>query len=334
MMTYRRWTARVLGITAFVLVAVSLLNYVVDPYGRYGTGAVPPLEIQPRSDKYKLMVAQPDNAQILLLGSSRMFLMRPRLVKELTGLRTFNATISRAMPRDYLILGRFAIHTMHPQRIIAGVDLQVFHPTILWDNGVWLRKSPLRVYAGDNSPAPSAEEEFSTLLNLQQTFDSIRSVWQALTVPPLPFSYDADGGLKPGVHPENDSSLRGNGSVGDPDFWASYTALAPDRLDEVRAFFKLCQEAHVELDIVLLPFDGRALQRLQTIPNFVARLEEYRKFLQESEELYGIKVYDYTDPASLGGDPTDFQDYFHPLQSTMDRITQAIFAPTIRSDVI
>lgn len=325
-----QWVRRIVTMITLLLISVGLLNYLVNPYGLYAPNAIPPLTIQPRTDKYKLMVQHPDSGQIVILGSSRLRLMRPSLVAELSGLRAFNATISRAMPLDYLVMGRFAIQTMRPQRIIAGVDLQIFHPAILWDTGGWLANSPLRAYADGEGPRQSLEYELGSLLSLQQTLDSFRSIWQTLTTPAKPFPYTQDGGIAPGIRPANDSVFRGIGifDPSDLEFWRSYTHLAPDRLEKLRTFFRLCQQHGVALTIVLMPFDQRALKQLESIPNFAARLQEYRTFLRESEQ-YGITFYDFTYPASFGGDPEGFEDNIHSLQDNMDRITRAIFAQPV-----
>jgi hypothetical protein len=325
-----QWVRRIVGMIALLLISAGLLNYVINPYGLYAPNVVPQLTIQPRNDKYKLMLQHPDNGQIVILGSSRLLLMRPALVTELTGLRAFNATISRAMPLDYLVMGHFAIQTMRPQRIVAGVDLQIFHPSILWDTGSWLANSPMRAYADGEVPQQTLEHELGSLLSLQQTLDSLRSIWQNLTTPARQFPYTQNGGVAPGIRPADDSVLRGIGIFDPPDleFWRSYTHLAPERLEQLRRFFKLCQRHGVGLTIVLMPFDERALKQLESIPNFAARLQDYRAFLRESEQ-YGITVYDFTDPASFGGDPQGFEDNIHPLQANMDRITRAIFTQRV-----
>lgn len=325
-MSHRRWTTYILCIIIALVLGVGAFNYIIDPYRLYGMNIVPPLAIQPRTDKYKLMLAQPESGQIILLGSSRIFLMRPTLVTQLTGLPTFNAAVTRAMPRDYLILTRFAIDVMHPKRIVAAIDLQVFHPTIEWDNGTWLQTSPLRAYADTDVPHQSVEQRLAGLFSLQQTLDSLEAIHKAITAPPAQPLYNADGSVTAGWIPKDETLAEGKGLIPDLDFWYSYDELLPKQLSEIQRFFVLCQNNHITLDVVLMPFDQRALKQLQTLPKFVSRLKDYRDFLQQSAQQYGFTVHDFTDPASFGGDPLAFSDYYHPLQSNVDRLTTALFA--------
>jgi len=326
MFSSRRATIFILTGSFLLLLAAGLLNYLVNPYRLYAPELVPPLAIQPRTDKYRLMVANPDAAEILLLGSSRMRLMRPELVTALTGLRAFNATISRAMPRDYLIFGRFAVDELHPQQIVAGMDLQVFHPTVEWDTGGWIENSPLRPYADGDVPSQTLEQQLGSLFSLQQTLHSIEAVAKMIQTPQEVFPYNPDGSIKASVLPADDTIQRGTGAVEDVEFWSSYTELDPDDLEEARAFFALCQQHDITLTVVMLPFDSRALASLRETPNFNARLDDYRNFLAESAQEYEFTVYDFTDPSSYGGDPEGFADYYHPLQGTTDSVTRAIFS--------
>lgn len=327
MLTIKTYVALVLVLTIAALTAVGILNYTVNPYGLYGTTYFPPLVIQPRTDKYKLMMADPGAGEILLLGSSRMFLMRPSLVTELTGMRAFNATVPLTMPRDYLIFTRFALDVMPVKHILAGIDLQGFHPTVIWDDGSWLSTSPLRPYADNNAPGRSPEKTMRELFSLQQVVHSLESLqkFSRSNAAAEPFPYKADGSVIDDVLPADESLAQGNGELNNPEFWASFTQLDPARLEEIRSFFALCQKHNLQVDIVLMPFDSRALVELRKIPNFNARLEDFKLFLTQNEFLYGIRVHDFTDPASFNGIPNGFSDYYHPMQTNTDLITRIIF---------
>lgn len=324
-----RWIVRVISATILLLGAAAALNLLINPYRLYASELVPPLAVQPRNDKYKLMSAYPEQGQILLLGSSRMRLMSPTLVTELTGLRAFNATVSRTMPRDYVIFSRFAFDIMQPQQIVAGIDLQVLHPTIEWDNGTWLNTSPLRAFADGYVPPPSLEQQLGSLLSLQQVMHSIESLVRAIQTPEQPFPYNDDGSIKAELLPADENVERGNGEVYDPEFWQSFTQLDAGRLNELKTLFSICAEKEIVLTIVLLPFDSRALETLQLIPNFNERLADYLGFLEESRQLYGIRIVDFTDPERFGGDGEAFDDYYHPLRSTTDLLTRALFATAV-----
>ncbi|MBI3635523.1 MAG: serine--tRNA ligase, partial [Candidatus Rokubacteria bacterium] len=129
-----RAAARVLG--AFLIVAaVSALVYcalvrLVDPYGWFGTGWLPPLAPKVRQDKIAAFRAASTRGamQGLVLGSSRAIRLDPRVLEAASGLRFFNFTVDNARAEDDLALFRWVrAQGVAPRAVIIALEVETLH---------------------------------------------------------------------------------------------------------------------------------------------------------------------------------------------------------------
>lgn len=325
-MSIKHFAAVVLVGTALLVGAIMLLNGLVDPYARYGTGLLSPLVEQPRRDKYVLLRDLTPPPEIVLLGSSRAMPLRPALIETLTGRTAFNAGVSRAMPLDYDVFARYALEGLErpPEQIVVCVDLQALHPTVIWNDPNWLADSPLGAYARDASPTFSLEDALTGLTSGRQAGDSLQSIQRNLTDDTLgrPL-YDRLGTIIP--YDSGDPPRR---PFDDYTYWESFDHIPPERLAELDDLFALTSSHDVSLTIVLLPYAADALAILRGIDNFNRQQAALVDFLRDRQATYGFAFHDWTDPASIGLDPQGFGDYYHMTQANADRVVEALFGPS------
>lgn len=324
-MSIRRFTTIVLVGAALLVGVTMLLNWLVDPYARYGTSLVNPLVELPRRDKYVLLRDSTPPPDIVILGSSRAMYLRPDLIERLTGMTAFNAGVSRAMPLDYYVFAHYALDGLSrpPQQIVVCIDLQALHPTVVWNDPSWLSDSPLRDYGESAAPPFSLEDLLIGLISGRQVDDSLQSIQRNLGSDDLgrPL-YDSQGGIIP------------YDDVGDParmpfedyTYWQSFDHIPPERLDELSNLFTLVDDHHVKLTVVLLPFASDALAAMRQIDNFNRQYAALLDFLDAQQAIHGFALDDWTDPATFGGDPAGFGDYYHMTQANSDRVVEALFA--------
>src|SRR5215210_6689621 len=72
------------------LLALAALVYLSDPFGRFGTGLVPPIVSADRDYKATLYRARHPRPEVVLLGSSRVKTLRPDCITKLTNRPAFN----------------------------------------------------------------------------------------------------------------------------------------------------------------------------------------------------------------------------------------------------
>ncbi len=184
----RRFTLIMLAVSVLFVGLPALLNYLVDPYDRFGNNTMGVFIMAEREMKPSEVVRFPHNA--LIIGNSRIASI-PAL--KVNGFKFFNASFAAATPEEiYYFLERYA----HKQEIVViGIDMCTRDPAVLKGDifraGDW---TAARVYwaigfeffrRGDWSVAfaywsaaseywPAASEH---LVNLQTTEYSLKTVF-------------------------------------------------------------------------------------------------------------------------------------------------------------
>jgi hypothetical protein len=128
--SFVRW---LLVATTGAMLAIALLNWVVDPTGV--TGRTTRWQVADNSavrsaklDLYEAALARGDAPEVVLLGSSRTMKFDPKQVQKLTGATAFNAAVSGGVPKDawlftQLVRERQANEFPH---LVWGLDADAF----------------------------------------------------------------------------------------------------------------------------------------------------------------------------------------------------------------
>jgi hypothetical protein len=169
----RRFVLLTLGLAGALTGGLGLLNYVVDPYNRFGNNRLGVYISAERESKPTEVRRYPHNA--LLLGNSRMAMIP---VGGLRGFRFFNGALGGATAEEMYY---FAYHFARPgDLVVLGVDLGGGDPPVL---------------QGDIFQAPDWTANLNNLLNLSTVEYSFRTIGERWSGRPA--SLRADGSFEP-----------------------------------------------------------------------------------------------------------------------------------------
>jgi hypothetical protein len=158
----RRFVIVVLGLCTLLVGGTALLNYVVDPYDRYGNNRLGVYISAERETKATEVRRYPHNA--LLVGNSRMAMIPP---KELKGFRFFNGAFAGATPEEvFWYVHHFA---RKQDLVVLGIDPAPTGP------------QPTK---GDIFAPPGWESILENLISLQTLEYSLKTIFQHLAGKP------------------------------------------------------------------------------------------------------------------------------------------------------
>ncbi len=150
----RRYTLLTLGLAGALAGGLGLLNYIVDPYNRFGNNRLGVYISAERESKSTEVRRYPHNA--LLLGNSRMAMIP---VAQLNGFRFFNGALGGASDEEtYYFVYHYA---SNQDLVVLGVDLGAGDPPTL---------------KGDIFVPPSLNTDLNNLLNLSTVEYSFRTI--------------------------------------------------------------------------------------------------------------------------------------------------------------
>ena len=166
--TARRYVLLALGLAVGLAGGVALLNFIVDPYNRYGNNHLGVYISAERECKSTYITRFPHDA--LLVGNSREIRIPPA---QLEGFRFFNGALSGATPEEiYFFLQHFA---RHQRLVVLAVDIGEQDPAEC---------------RGDIFAPKGLTSALDNLLNLQTTEYSIRTISESLSKNPEPIGPD------------------------------------------------------------------------------------------------------------------------------------------------
>ena len=141
----KKWIKKVFIITFIFSFVIIVVNYIIDPYNVTGYNI---LNIKykfardDRSEKLAHFKVLPkfDN---ILIGSSRVYSINPRVVSKILGGTTYNFGVGTATVEDHLGILKYLIkeHKV-PKNIIIGVDFYTFNPEVP-PNGYFIKNKEL-----------------------------------------------------------------------------------------------------------------------------------------------------------------------------------------------
>ena len=166
--TARRYVLLALGLAVGLAGGVALLNFIVDPFNRYGNNHLGVYISAERECKSTYITRFSHDA--LLVGNSREIRIPPA---QLEGFRFFNGAFSGATPEEiYFFLEHFA---PHQRLIVLAVDVG--------------EQDPAERH-GDIFAAKGLVSALNNLLNLQTVEYSIRTIAESWSKHPQPIGLD------------------------------------------------------------------------------------------------------------------------------------------------
>lgn len=152
----RRYVRLVLGLAGFLIAAIGLLNYEVDPYNRFGKNRLGVYISAER--EFKSVEVQRYAHDAILLGNSRIGIVP---VNQLQGFRFFNGAFAHASPEElYYFVNRY----VHRQKLVVlGVDMGESDPAEL---------------VGDLFAPKGWKDTLDNLLNVRTVEYSVRTIFE------------------------------------------------------------------------------------------------------------------------------------------------------------
>jgi hypothetical protein len=313
----RRYVAACLVAAAALLGAVVAANVVVNPRAEFPGEAYRPLvEDIPREKLALYRDAAP--AGTILVGSSRAMPLPPAATGDATA---FNFAILGGSLRD----DRLAYELVRreqgpPQRLVVGLD--TFQLMDLPDGRLWsevLSSSAASQYAGGPLPAGRYLGPLHDTLSIGYLEDTVRAL-RYTYVDGYPDPANAFLANGQGVRQVDDEVAAGTYDL-DAAFeanWQRYlgniysptSTASPTQLQELRNLVTRASADGAEVQVVLPPFYGKALDRLEAVEGFV-RLHDQAREAMLALCAPGVSFVDATEVEAFGGDPTGFYDGYH-----------------------
>jgi hypothetical protein len=290
-------------VTLFVvaLTALCTASVLLDPSGVFGIRIVPAAQQTTRDDKARAFIALPGKPELLVLGSSRVWSIRPATVQLLIGLDVEVFDEMRGGRLEYSALLRpYAAPGVVPS---------------------FLRMLPDYLLGSD-----IVDSDVRSLKNL---FTGKVTVGNKTAVLPKNV-FKADGFV---TWPKLDDA-RKNGTFdideqvnkGITNFQRTYTdwhALSRTRIAQFRGLLVQLRDEGVRVDVYIPPLHPRAMRELPGLP---ARIAEAERLLAGLDAEGLVHFHRKAHLADFGGDPQGFYDFQHMTPENGDRLLEQIFA--------
>lgn len=313
-------------LTTFGLTGVACLNWVVDPFGQYGTGVLPVIVQASRTQKLDLMEGLECVPPGLILGSSRMLKFEPNYLQRKLGVTFFNAAVNHGRPADYLAMVRWYHErwNVYPKIVILGVDSAALNKIVPLDARIATEDRLAKVVPECISLNDSLAK-YRELIGFKQMSSSLRSIRAIVKnrheSEPIEF-YKPDGLL---VYRQREEEIS-NGNYdfqvalkyNEQEFENVYRAFDEFSEKEVSHLVKVVRDLREhgsQVYLFVTPFHPELRATLSNLSHFEARESEAHELLKLLSKHHGAYVSDCRDIASYKGDPTEFVDGIHPLET-------------------
>src|SRR4051812_4908222 len=326
---WRVFVRRFLLLLIALVVFIGLLNFIVSPEGIYPTALLPPVTWNMRANKAELLAKA--NPEALLLGSSRLMMVKPSEVERATGLRTFNAAVNAAYAEDFYVLLRYAEERGHaqPKLVIIGVDVEAFHDHEP-ENEYLLQPNALGAFLQKGEARGAGWRRFTHLFTVYQTKLSFISLFQRMggkRGSNVEFNLDGSPVEDPWKKQIREGRFdRAKGLqamitqyIGR---WKSYTGLSSDRVDFLAAAVRYARAHGARVVVMATPIHPELRQALAAYgyeerENLVH--DDLRRLAQEE----GAEFVDLSRPEIYGGTPEHFYDGVHQDEYNAERLMAA-----------
>jgi hypothetical protein len=327
-------TVALLAISYFALVTI------VNPYGPFLGERFPRVSPNSRGLKLKLLeqYQQSGPTAVLLLGSSRSMKLSPQLIEQLTGDRTFNASVFSGGPNDFLGMYRVIKQQgIHPNKLVLALD----EGSLGQDNQPTedlLSNLTLTSALEGTTPNTARKiwhwlELYTGALRPYHIKDTALSIWIKLR-PRMPaHKFDPDGRLdyqvwdqqvRSGTYPRRQQLEECTNR------WMEGLKISqpvsPELRNDLEQLVVETKRDKVALVLWITPVHPDLLARIYQEAKATENFEQGRLQLLEIANKYGLPIKDLTDIRSYGGHSEGWYDCIHYDESDAARITRTILS--------
>ncbi|MEM7477821.1 MAG: hypothetical protein AAF483_22780 [Planctomycetota bacterium] len=313
-------------LVAAALSAIATANYLVNPHGQYATRWIDPMVQTSRAEKIHLLQAYENAPEALVLGSSRSMKYEPDYLESKLGLRFFNAGVNYAKPEDWLALTKFYQERFEtfPKMIVIAMDIHSMTNGEPPDARL-LVQPELAKHVSHLVSSGDLWRPWGSLIGWNQTKSTFKSLKRQLLPPessgPIE-SFRSDGFLR--YHQREAQISEGVYDFEGPleynkneylHYYNRYAGVSDVRKKALGEIIASCGANDCELLVFLTPLHPRLADYLREFGDFEARKADVQILMNQLSSKHGFMFRDYSDVASFGGDPSEFVDGIHPLES-------------------
>lgn len=327
----RRFTRIVLAILILGLAATATVALVVDPFEVFGTGRIPTSIVNDREVKPARFLAAQPAPQALILGSSRVWKLRPACVTELTGLPAFNFGAALAAAEDFDAIVKFArARGRAPLRLLV-IDVEVDSFNFFNSHQLEL-SSYLGPFSAD--PGLSWGEATKGLFGFQSFQHGLRVAWAHVRGRPEAPDYVVEpDGFR--VEPARDAKIaRGtfdwDGALaGELQTFKRHATDPFDRLDPARVaqFERMVREAHAQgiaIEAFVAPMHP-AIAEARSYSQVRARTADLDRVVARLEAEGLLRYHRLEEFAGIDTAPHAYYDGVHMTEETSTKLLLRMF---------
>lgn len=336
----RRFVVTLLATALGAIVAVFLVNVLVDPYGTVGTNLLASGVPRDPSTKAALIKGLTKPPELVVLGSSRSLKLQPSYLHRLTGEDVFNAGLRDATPVEEYALVHF-IHDRFPDARIHWLwllDVEAFRSDQV--SPALLDSPDLAPYVSQSDRLTARVHGIVDLLSWRALEDSLASIRADESPADAPGAHSrrigphirhlirrSEGFAPDGYYTRVDynwgkSRLKYEAMYGDGSLYTHLSGLSKTYLERTLRDMNAWGEAPV---IVLSPMHPDLERELGPV-GWSGRHRDLVAYLSQLRSTYRFRYLDFTSIRSFGGDRKGFFDPVHMREPNLHRMLSAIAA--------
>ncbi len=322
------------AVTVLLLLgAVATTSYLLDVTGVLGAGLVRPAQQTLRDDKSRFFEALAEKPEIVVLGSSRTWAIRPARITELTGKSAFSFCVDNNYIHDFLPIYSF-VHEHGQgklQRLLIGVDAELFQAS---KAGRLEYSRSLRGYAEPGVIPPlwqmmpqlllgkgTLHSDLRTLEQLARAKHGEQERLQNISLPDgLVIWPKYEAIRRQGTY---DLEAKLTWSLGKfAPAYRGFGELAPSRIETFRRLLLRARADGVAVDAFIPPLHPRGYKELLPLN---ARTGDLRRLLATLETEGLLRFVRETRLQDFGGDPEGFYDFQHMMTENGDKLLSRVY---------
>lgn len=306
-------------------IIILILSVLVDPRGVFGTNLIKPVVLTNRTEKLQAMTKWNKPLDLLVFGSSRLFKMDPVLTKKLSGLSTYNASVSYARPEEHLAMLQYLLNetNIKPKIILVGLQVGEFNNDAIEPQTIM--NPALRQYLpiSRRAVALTAIRTLKDSLSPIYMRDMFLAIfWSVSKYPEDRVTFDQNGYQNFDKNRAKNFSRINKAPL---DLFNTDGSLNPEKKNYFSQFVSLANTHQIKIIVFLTPMPSTVIDELTKETTYAAMHQNALTFLSELAAQNKITFYDFSRVQSFNGLEDGFDDSTHPSYQNMNLITKKIF---------
>lgn len=323
-MSSRSFCLLVSNLVLALLACISVLNWVVNPYGQYSPRLVHPVVRETRSEKFELFQELTEKPDGLILGSSRSLKFEPKYLKEHTSLTFFNFGVNHGRPEDFLAILRAYRdrYGCSPAVVLMAIDIASLNDLVPSDARLCAEPNLYR-FVKNELPWKENFDRFCQLFSYQQTSASISALRASIgnRAPRHDEVFDSDGVIqyiKRQAEMEQDCydfeaaldyNIREYKNL-----YGGMKQLSRRRLSYLFEAVRLCEQNGSQVFLFTTVYHPRLRDILASKTNFTVLEEEAIHELSRLAQGLNANFINFGSIEKFGGNQEQFYDGIHPTE--------------------